>query len=227
MTQTDAPAPRIATTRLVVRTEPVDELAPLIPRADPRHPLLWMRRGEGIVGLGETLRIETSGSTRVADAAAAWTSIAAAADIDDRVGLPGTGLVAFGAFAFAHDSASTSVLVVPELVLGRRDGRAWVTRITLSTVDDDADPADAAAAADAADAAASLTLEIPEPAPKRRVPRVTFSPGAVPPDRYELAVAEAVRRIYAGELEKVVLARQLVGELNEEDGLRAVINRLA
>ena len=92
-----------------------------------------MRRGEGIVGLGETLRIETSGSTRVADAAAAWTSIAAAADIDDRVGLPGTGLVAFGAFAFAHDSASTSVLVVPELLLGRRDGRAWVTRITLAT----------------------------------------------------------------------------------------------
>ena len=227
MTQTDAPAPRLATTRLVVRTEPVDELAPLIPRADPRHPLLWMRRGEGIVGLGETLRIETSGSSRVADAAAAWTSIAAAADIDDRVGLPGTGLVAFGAFAFAHDSASTSVLVVPELVLGRRDGRAWVTRITLATVDDDADPADAAAAADAADAAASLTLEIPEPAPKRRVPRVTFSPGAVPPDRYEAAVAEAVRRIDAGELEKVVLARQLVGELHEEDGLRAVINRLA
>jgi menaquinone-specific isochorismate synthase len=178
-----------------------------------------MRRGEGIVGLGETLRIETSGSTRVADAAAAWTSIAAAADIDDRVGLPGTGLVAFGAFAFAHDSASTSVLVVPELVLGRRDGRAWVTRITLSTVDDDADPADAAAAADAADAAASLTLEIPEPAPKRRVPRVTFSPGAVPPDRYEAAVAEAVRRIDGGELEKVVLARQLVRRAAREDGL--------
>ena len=88
MTQTDAPAPRIAATRLVVRTEPVDELAPLIPRADPRHPLLWMRRGEGIVGLGETLRIETSGASRVEDAAAAWTSIAAAADVDDRVGLP-------------------------------------------------------------------------------------------------------------------------------------------
>ena len=66
MTQTDAPAPRSAVTRLVVRTEPVDELAPLIPRADPRHPLLWMRRGEGIVGLGETLRIETSGANRVA-----------------------------------------------------------------------------------------------------------------------------------------------------------------
>ena len=218
MTQTDAPAPHIAVTRLVVRTEPVDELAPLIPRADPRHPLLWMRRGEGIVGLGETLRIETSGARRVEDAAAAWTSLAAAADVDDRVGLPGTGLVAFGAFAFADHSASTSVLVVPELVLGRRDGRAWVTRIALATIDDDDD---------AADAATSVVLEIPEPAPKRRVPRVAFSPGAVPPEQYKAAVAEAVRRIDGGELEKVVLARQLVGELHEEDGLRAVINRLA
>ena len=215
MTSTDAPARPAPATRLVVRTEPVDELAPLIPRADPRHPLLWMRRGEGIVGLGETLRIETHGATRIEDAAAAWTSLAALADIDDRVGLPGTGLVAFGAFAFAKASASTSVLIVPELVLGRRDGRAWVTRITLATGDDDAD------------AAASAALEIPQPTPKRRVPRVTFSPGAVPPGEYEAAVAEAVRRIDAGGLEKVVLARQLLGELQEEDGLRATINRLA
>lgn len=216
MIHPDASASNAARPRLVVRTEPADELAPLIPRADPRHPLLWMRRGEGIVGLGETLRIETSGHDRVVDAAAAWTSLAADADIDDRVGLPGTGLVAFGAFAFADDSESTSVLVVPELVLGRREGRAWVTRIALATGDDEA-----------ADAAASVVLEIPEPAPKRRVPRVTFTPGAVPPDRYEAVVAEAVRRIDAGDLAKVVLARQLLGELHEEDGLRAVINRLA
>jgi menaquinone-specific isochorismate synthase len=212
----DASASHTARPRLVVRTEPVAELAPLIQRADPRHPLLWMRRGEGIVGLGETLRIETSGRDRVIDAAAAWTSLAADADIDDRVGLPGTGLVAFGAFAFADESESTSVLVVPELVLGIREGRAWVTRIALATGDDDA-----------ADAAASDMLEIPEPAPRRRVPRVTFSPGAVPPEQYQAAVAEAVRRIDAGDLEKVVLARQLLGELQEEDGLRATINRLA
>ncbi|HKH08305.1 MAG TPA: chorismate-binding protein, partial [Agromyces sp.] len=164
----------------------------------------------------ETLRVETSGVNRIKDAAAAWTELAADADIDDRVGLPGTGLVAFGAFAFADTSASSSVLVVPELVLGRRDGRAWVTRITLATGDDEA-----------ADAAGSVPLAIPEPAPKRRVPRVAFTPGAVPPEAYEAAVAEAVRRIDDGQLEKVVLARQLLGELHEEDGLRATITRLA
>ncbi|MDQ0894586.1 isochorismate synthase [Agromyces ramosus] len=223
-----------APTRLVVRTEPVDEIDPLIPRADPRTPLLWMRRGEGIVGLGETLRIESSGPDRIEDAAAAWRSIAAVADVDDRVGLPGTGLVAFGAFAFADESASTSVLTVPELVLGRRDGRAWVTRISLATGDPDGldetggpGATDASGAPDAEGAATPPGLAIPEPAPKRQVPRVTFTPGAVPPEAYEAAVAEAVRRIDAGVLEKVVLARQLVGELHEDAGLRAAINRLA
>ncbi|MGH3705894.1 MAG: chorismate-binding protein [Agromyces sp.] len=219
MSQTDGAA-RTADARLVVRTVAVDETEPLIPRADPRHPLVWMRRGEGIVGLGEVVRIETTGPTRVEDAAAAWTSLAALAEVDDRVGLPGTGLVAFGAFAFADESEATSVLIVPELVMGRRDGRAWVTRISLDPVDE---TVDASGSADAA----GLEAVLPVPAPKRQVPRVAFTPGSLPPEAYETAVAEAVRRIDAGELEKVVLARQLVGELHEDAGLRATINRLA
>jgi menaquinone-specific isochorismate synthase len=200
-----------------VRTVAVDETEPLIPRTDPRNPLVWLRRGEGIVGLGEVLRIETSGAKRVEDAAATWAELASRADIDDRVGLPGTGLVAFGAIAFAATSAAPSVLIVPELVLGRRDGRAWVTRIGLVTGDPEA----------ADSSAGDADPEIPAPAPKRKVPRVTFTPGSVPPDAYESAVAEAVRRIDAGELQKVVLARQLVGRLDDEAGLRATIRQLA
>ncbi|WP_233437813.1 isochorismate synthase [Agromyces laixinhei] len=222
MSQTDD-AVQAANARLVVRTVAVDETEPLIPRADPRHPLVWMRRGEGIVGLGEAVRIETGGPNRVEDAAAAWASLAALAEIDDRVGLPGTGLVAFGAFAFADESSATSVLIVPELVMGRRDGRSWVTRISFATGDDEA--------TDATGAAEPVELALPVPAPKRQVPRVAFTPGAVPPLAYEAAVAEAVHRIDAGEgparLQKVVLARQLVGELHEDAGLRATINRLA
>lgn len=217
MIATSAAASPAAEPRLVVRTVAVDETEPLIPRTDPRNPLVWLRRGEGIVGLGEVLRIETSGQSRVEDAAAAWTELASHADVDDRVGLPGTGLVALGAFAFAASSEASSVLIVPELILGRRDGRAWVTRIALAT----GDPEAADASGDDADP------EIPAPAPKRKVPRVSFAPGSVPPDAYQAAVAEAVRRIDAGELQKVVLARQLVGRLDDEAGLRATIRQLA
>lgn len=217
MIQDSAAASPAAAPRLVVRTVPADENEPLIAHTDPRNPLVWLRRGEGIVGLGEVLRIESRGRTRIEDASAAWTELAAQADIDDRVGLPGTGLVAFGAFAFAAASDATSVLVVPELVLGRREGRTWVTRISLSTGDPEA--ADASGA--------DLEVSIPEPTPKRKVPMVEFDPGSLPPAAYESAVAEAVRRIDAGDLEKVVLARQLVGHLDDEAGLRATIRQLA
>ncbi|WP_394554284.1 isochorismate synthase MenF [Agromyces sp. MMS24-JH15] len=202
--------------RLAVRTVAVDEIEPLIPRTDPRTPLAFLRRGEGIVGLGELLRIEASGPDRIEDASAAWRALADRAEVVDHVGLPGSGLVAFGAFAFADDSSVPSVLIVPELVLGRREGRSWVTRISLRTGDPDSAPDHGAD-----------DPRIPEPAPRRRVPRVSFAPGTMTPLGYQDAVGEAVRRIDAGELEKVVLARQLVGELHEDDGLRATITRLA
>ncbi|WP_240665904.1 isochorismate synthase MenF [Agromyces sp. LHK192] len=226
MIHTDAPAPGAAEPRLVVRTHAVDETEPLIPRTDPRSPLVWLRRGEGVVGLGEVLRIESSGPSRIEDAAAAWSALADAADVDDRVGLPGTGLIAFGAFAFADESAATSVLIVPELVIGRRDGRAWVTRVALET--GDRESGEAGGSGEPGEVVGDgFEVAIPEPAPRRKIPHVAFTPGRVPPSAYESAVAEAVRRIDAGELRKVVLARELVGELHEDDGLRATIMRLA
>lgn len=51
----------------------------------------------------------------------------------DEVGTPGSGLVAFGAFAFA-DEPGHSVLVVPWVVVGRRNGAAWVTTIGADTI---------------------------------------------------------------------------------------------
>ena len=55
----------------------------------------------------------------------------------DDVGLPGSGLVAFASFAFDGDDAESSVLVVPEVVVGRSGDRTWVT-----TVGDGALPGD-------------------------------------------------------------------------------------
>ncbi|MEO8529297.1 MAG: isochorismate synthase, partial [Pseudolysinimonas sp.] len=116
-------------TDLTVETRRTDPVASLIPFADPTHPLLFLRRGDGIAGLGEALRLEFSGPTRLADAAAAWREVAASAQVDDEVKIGGSGLVAFGAFAFDDASSRTSVLIVPDVVIGRRDGIGWVTRV--------------------------------------------------------------------------------------------------
>ncbi len=112
-----------------VVTEQVEPITSLLPLLDARHPLLFMRRGEGIAGLGEAARLEFHGPGRLRDAAETWRRIAAASTVRDEVGRSGSGLVAFGAFAFADESECTSVLIVPRVVVGRRDGVSFVTRI--------------------------------------------------------------------------------------------------
>lgn len=185
-----------------VSTEEVDPITSLLPLLDARHPLLFMRRGEGIAGLGEAARLEFRGPDRVREAAAAWKAIAAASTVRDEVGRSGTGLVAFGAFAFSDESTCTSVLIVPRVVIGRRDGVSWVTRI------------------DGAPDAVAATALGPEF-------RVVLHPGELTPDGYREAVAAAIARILAGGAEKVVLARDLVGRLPDGGDVRRVLVELA
>ena len=171
----------------------------LLGRLGSRRPLAFLRNGDGIVGLGEALRLEFSGPTRITDAAAAWVSLAASSTVADAVALPGTGLVAFGSFAFAGSSTVTSVLIVPQVILGRRDGVSWVTTIG----------------------------EAPAEEPAGEFSPATFAPGALDPEGYTAAVAEAVRRITAGEARKVVLARDLVAGIRADADLRLPLARLA
>jgi menaquinone-specific isochorismate synthase len=185
-----------------VSTEQVDPVTSLLPLLDARRPLLFMRRGEGIAGLGEAARLEFRGPDRLRDAAETWKRIAAASTVRDEVGRSGSGLVAFGAFAFADQSACTSVLIVPRVVIGRRDGVSWVTRID---------------GAQDAVAASALGPEF----------RVVLHPGELTPDGYRAAVATAVDRILAGGVEKVVLARDLVGRLPDGGDVRRVLVDLA
>ena len=48
-----------------VVTEQVDPITSLLPLLDARHPLLFMRRGEGIAGIGEAARLEFHGPDRL------------------------------------------------------------------------------------------------------------------------------------------------------------------
>ena len=59
-----------------------------------------------------------------------WSETVARAEVDDRVGEPGTGLVCFGAFAFA-DEPGDSVLVIPQVIVGRRGDRTWLTTVSV------------------------------------------------------------------------------------------------
>lgn len=196
-------------TALSVETTPLDDVRQLIPFLDSRRPLVWLRKGEGIAGIGEALRLEFSGPDRIREASAAWRETVSAATVSDDVHTPGTGLVAFGTFAFADDSAATSTLIVPEVVLGRRAGRSWITRIRRT---DDLDAA---------------TTALPRPTAFGDEYRLTLLPGSLGKDGYRSAVASAVERIREHDLSKVVLARELTAHLPAESDVRRALVELA
>ena len=183
-------------------TVEIDDLGPIIPLLSPRDPLLFLRRKQGVAGIGEALRLEFSGEDRMREAATAWRSIVSAATISDPIGLPGTGLVALGSFAFSRDSAATSVLIVPSILVGRRDGRSWITRVNT-------------------DAA------VPAPTALGPEYRLSLLPGEMKPDAFTAAVDKAIAAIHTGSVRKVVLARDLVGHLPEGADLRRVLLELA
>ncbi|PZF59036.1 isochorismate synthase [Curtobacterium sp. MCSS17_008] len=206
MTRTTTAAPS-----LTVSTRILDDPGDVLRHTLRDAPLAFVRNGDGIVGIGEALRFSFSGPERMRQASAVWRELVRGATVDDPVQLRGTGLVAFGSFAFADDSAEESVLVVPRVVVGKRRGKAWLT-----AVDTTPDPAPLGFS----------RTSVPVPAVGGHV-SVVLGPGQVDEDGYAAAVADAVRRITAGEAEKVVLARDLVGTLPAGADRRAVLLDLA
>ncbi|MCL8253102.1 isochorismate synthase [Aeromicrobium fastidiosum] len=190
---------------LVVRSAPVDDPGELLSLLPPDDAFAWVHGGDGLVGWGRATELRTSGAGRFAEAAEWWRELSSHAVVRDEVDTPGSGLVAFGSFTFA-DAAEGSVLVVPEVVVGRRDGVAWVTVIGTGI---------------AATPAVSPTT------PPRQPSGATFVDGPVDGDAWKALVAEAVQRIQADDLDKVVLARDLVATLDEPLDVRAPLARLA
>ncbi|MEB4614640.1 chorismate-binding protein, partial [Leucobacter sp. M11] len=203
---------------LRVVTRALDSRPDLVALADPANPLLWVRGDRGCVGLGELLRLSFRGPSRFADAGAAWRELAAAARVTDPVGRPGSGLIALGAFAFSDASAAESVLIIPRRLVARDGDQSWVTDFALAGDDT------AAEGPVTEQPAAALA----EPRPLGVLPDAPgFRPGAFDEAGYREAVARTTRRIADGVVEKVVLARDLVGELPAGSDLRVPLGQLA
>jgi menaquinone-specific isochorismate synthase len=191
---------------LVARTVVIDDPGPLHALLPEHGPLSWLHRGDGLVAWGETARFSAAGASRFDDAQRWWRQQAGHGVVRDEARLPGTGLVCFGAFAYA-DEPGDSVLVVPEVVVGRRGDVSWMTTISRGAL-----PA---------------APPVSGVSPVRQPQRATFSDGAMSGADWELVVADAVSRIRRGDLEKVVLARDLVAELAEPLDVRAPIAQLS
>ena len=126
---------------------------------------------------------------------------------------PAAGPVFLGGFAFAHDGGALARVVAARAGLARaprarasrgtgpRPGSRWPWPPAPTTTPTRCSRAPTRGLAELAPA--QMPLLDPDPLERARVY------GAAPPSHYEEAVARAVERIAAGELDKVVLAREV------------------
>jgi menaquinone-specific isochorismate synthase len=199
---------------LTVRTVAIDEALPLHglgPADATLERLLFTRGDEGLVGWGVAARLDPGvGPGRFVRAQEQLATLAEGCDTDDAVEGFGSGLVAFGSFTFDEDRAG-SQLIVPRVVVGRRDGVTW--RTTISAADEPT----------ATDADAAVAL----PRDSGSTDRPRFAGSSMRDDAWLAAVAHAITLIDAADLAKVVLARDQLVWSKEAFDVDAIGVRLA
>lgn len=164
----------------------------------------FLRRGEGFVGLGEVARFE-SDTLEAADVW--WSEIANQIDHDSELpGEFGTGPIAVGSFTFDPDrSEERSVLVVPEVIIGRRGEMCWLTKLTSGRAD----------------------MTMPKPGEPTRAPQgLSLQGGSMSEEVWTRIVSTVVDLIRAEQVHKVVLARDLQVTADAPFDLRHLLRRL-
>src|SRR5579875_1702486 len=171
------------------------------------------REATAHAGLGVALALETAGPDRFRVLERRWRALSERALADSPDAPPGVGLVAMAGFAFADEGAASPAwrgfgaasLTVPSVSLARRGESSWITcNVLVEHGEADLDEL-LERALRGVTGLQERPLPMLDPAPVG-----DFSVhGPMPPAHYEEAVARAVERIRAGQLEKVVLAREV------------------
>jgi menaquinone-specific isochorismate synthase len=188
-----------AVTRM--HTEPIDLIDSL---ARPTGALCFVRGGDGFAGWGVHRRFTATGPAAAARIQDWLADVAAEMQVDDPVGVPGTGPIAFVSLGF--DDSDVAVAVVPEVVLGRRDGTSFSTVIGPGGLDG---------------------TPLPRPMAVRSPGRVSYADAELSVAGFTSAVTTATARIRAGLLEKVVLAHDLEATTTRPIDERFLLAQLA
>ncbi|HSO92407.1 MAG TPA: isochorismate synthase [Arthrobacter sp.] len=214
--------------------------------------LCWTRREAGLVGFGEVARFTATGPDRFLEADSWWRHLVIEAESEDPVDWPGTGPVAFGSFAFSKASAHESRLIVPEIVVGLRDGKAWLTQMTFDDgglteagaraaldrwlvggstgADGTLVPVPASGTGSAGDGTAGTAAAPAGGAVVRPVPLAAgaaLHTGSLSEADWMAAVAAGVAEIRTGALEKLVLARDIVATVPAGVNAAEILRQLA
>ena len=161
----------------------------------------WIRSGDGLMGFGEYKKIELTGEDRFEKAKAWWQIQLSEFKIQNNVHGSGTGPILFGSFSF--DPNEKSILVIPEIILGKKAGKSWVTWIGNDTQPN----------------FSTISNSLPSG-------EITWSNGALSESQWKDQVSFAVDSIKQNKLEKVVLARDQVAASTVAINTRGLLQRL-
>ncbi|HTX10885.1 MAG TPA: isochorismate synthase [Solirubrobacteraceae bacterium] len=211
----------------------LDPIAAAVASRRPGEPWFSLEQPDrdrsALAAIGCVHMLEARGSDRFGTVGREWSAVVAGALADDVDGPPGSGLAAVGGFAFADDGGASTrwegfapaSMVVPELSLARRGDRVSLTLNLMIAPDDTIEDLRTRVDERLGELRApTLPLLDPAPAGAYRV----LSP--MPPAHFEEAVARAVQRIRAGELEKIVLARDVEVHAPVDHDVGAVLGLL-
>ena len=202
---------------LTVRRSPeLDPSAVAFASRRPGEPWFCFEQPErdrsSIAALGAVATVEDRGPQRFERVAAAWRVLVSDAVAEAPEGPPGAGLIATGGFAFADGGGASppwsafapASLAVPELSFARSGDELRMTVTALATPDDLAEQLLERLERRLAELhAPALGLLDPLPSAGARI----AAPMA--PEHYVAAVARAAEIVASGELQKIVLAREV------------------
>ena len=161
----------------------------------------WIRSGDGLIGFGVYKELEISGPERFTLARNWWDKEVANFTIKNNVHGGGTGPILFTSFAF--DENQPSKLIIPQIVIGQKNGKSWITWIGETS-----------------------QPEISQLKNSVVSGEIKWQAGSISEEKWRNQVAVAIKSINEGELEKVVLARDLTATSTSAIDARQLLKRL-
>jgi len=190
------------TPSIPVTSSRLSEHLPLLDLLPQDHPIAWVRGGDGLVGWGVFATTTVSGPHRFTDARHWWQEQLSKMQINDSVHATGTGPILFTSFSYSPEDVS--VLVIPEVVVGLRNGKSWITWIGEGP-----------------------QPSLPHAAPDFSSNSMNWRSEFDHDDHWKTRVSQAISRIQSGEVEKVVLAREIEVTTDSAIDSRKILKNLA
>ena len=185
-----------------VTTTHLGEHLPLLDLLPDSNPVAWVRGGEGLVGWGVYATTTVRGPHRFADARNWWLKQLESFAVTNSVHGNGTGPVLFASFSFSTEDES--VLIIPQVIVGRKAEKSWITWIGSFPQPD-----------------------LKSVAPQLVANSITWDIDNDAESIWKARVTTAVNRIQGGALDKVVLARDFTGNAGENIEPRTILKKLA